>query len=87
MQEAMLTKKQHAVVITLEGVMLLGIVLTAGIYLPGFWFGVVWITLGLGGWSYSYYILRKAPGWEIIPAAALGGAAMIYYLDQVIKEG
>jgi len=86
MQDTTITKNQHAMILTLLGIMLVAILLLAGIYLSELWFGVTWVALGLGGWSFSYYTRRKAPGWEIIPAAILGGAAMVYYINQFIRE-
>jgi len=86
-EEVGLTKNQHAAILILQGALLVVTLLLAGIYLPAFWFGVIWVVLGLGGWSFSYYIRLMAPGWEIVPAVILGPVAMLYYLDQFIREG
>ena len=87
MQEAELTRKQHVALLVLMGLFLLAIIVLAGLFLSEFWFWTVWIVLGLGGWSFRYYIQRKTPGWAIIPSAVLGASAMLYYLDRVIAEG
>jgi hypothetical protein len=84
-QEAELTRKQHAFLLALMAVLIVSIFLAAGIYLPGFWFGVVWIIFGLGGWSFRFE-QKKSSGWAIVPSAILGGAAMLYHLNKVIVE-
>jgi hypothetical protein len=81
-----LSKHEHVILLVLMGAVLIGILLAAGIYLPEFWFWVVWVILGLGGWSNRYYDRRKTPAWAIIPAGVFGAAAMLYYMDKFIME-
>jgi len=86
MEQESLTKNQHGAILILMGIMLAVILLVAGISLPEFWFWVVWVIIGLGGWSHRYYFGHKTNFWVIIPSAILGGAAMLYHLDRMITE-
>ncbi len=85
MQGQTLTKNQHVLILVLLGLALCAFLLIISVYLNEFWFGVAWVVLGLGGWSFQFE-RKKTPIWAIVPSAILGAAAMIHYLGQFISE-